>query len=214
MFIDQSPPPAQSAAPAPSAIDCGRLKLPDDVLTAGGIYIGEMHGTQESPQVALCVVNQVLETHQGPVVFVFELPDAAADLSSAFWNGADPNQTDGRSSAAMAELVMHMQALSRSHGNLKLVYMDNCADTAGQKPEDLAAYRDACMGRTLEARSQDGYLVAYSGNFHNLRKAPAGTSAGYPPAGHFLPATIRTAAIVAYDGGRMIRTTRRMVLPW
>ena len=78
-----------------------------EVLSSGkNLYLGELHGTVEVPQLVREIVDATLVTSTLPVAVSLELPLAAKNGESPFWEG-----TDGRSSQAMYALVQYLLAL-------------------------------------------------------------------------------------------------------
>lgn len=182
---------AQATTPPAPSSDC---VIPENLLNGAGLYLGEMHGTQESPDLALCLVKDALARRDGPVVVSLELPADAGDAQSLFWNG-----TDGRSSLAMQGLVVQLMVMTAIEPRLSVDFHAECP--MSEMPTDFNAFVNECYGRNLVASAAKGYLIALSGNVHALRTLPAYVGGTYKPAGGYLPANVRTVDIVTVDDG-------------
>ena len=100
-----------------------------EALAPGHVLIlGEMHGTQQSPQLAGIAVCDALRARRGVGLFMEwptslqdALPDESRLLSDAFFTSSFQ---DGRRSHEMLALVMRAQAWSKRGAPLSVVPMD------------------------------------------------------------------------------------------
>ena len=145
-------------------------------LVRGGkdLYLGEMHGTAETPALIQCLVEEALLHKRKPLYVSLELPMEARDPGSSFWSG-----TDGRSSEAMWLLVQFlMRHENTGELTLCLQYSNEAKRVAGQnRAEEI-------IGNDLNNLAKKGQLIAMSGSFHS-RKAPANYAPNLKPAGMY-----------------------------
>jgi hypothetical protein len=136
---------------------------------AGSVWwFGEMHGTEESPtfigDVACSVAQagyhvqvalEIWATEQTRIEKFLATGDRATLLAGPFWA-----QHDGRSSAAMVELLDRVRWLRRAGANIDVVAFD-----VTDKPD-----RDEAMAiKVLATRHDKGVVVGLSGNIHSRR---------------------------------------------
>lgn len=156
--------------PAASAASC-----PDDAVLKrltdmGNLYIGEMHGTQESPAFLHCLVAYEVAHGVKPLTVSVEFENAARDLKSPVWMA-----NDGRTSVAMATTLRWLMG-EEAKGNIRLHFQrgDNV-------PFDEV---DRFYGEGIRAQAATGRVIAYGGNLH-ARKTFSEFSP-QPPAGNYL----------------------------
>lgn len=147
-----------------------------DIVDHKNLYLGEVHGTENAPQIARCFLNRAIERNE-KVVVSLELPPIAADAGSYFWEGRD-----GRASKAMRGLLVYVLALQRE-GAVSVHYQ---YEKKGQLDERL--------GDELNGLARNARVVALSGNFHARRAA---SSAGGQVDGSFV-----NVMLAAVGGGR------------
>jgi hypothetical protein len=176
--------PRAPAAPAPTPAIDGL-----DALIAPGatLVLGEVHGTAESPRFAGDVA--LAAASRAPTTLALEIPrdeqarvdayvaggDRAALLAGPFWHRATQ---DGRSSAAMLELLTRVRA---SGGALAVLAYDIAADDPAQTDGQT---RDLAMAaRVVEARraAPARTFVVYGGNIHSRRTIGTPWGAAYRP---------------------------------
>ena len=155
------------------------------------VAIGELHGTAESPRLADDFVTQALGRGL-PVVLALEWPageQARVDsflrsdgapkarselLEGPFWHR--PYQ-DGRSSAAMFELLERMRVLQRGGADgLRVLCMDGAKST-GDDREQAMAERVIASTRSRP----DAVHIALLGNLHARRTKGFDDEPGYEP---------------------------------
>lgn len=125
------------------------------IVSGSSLYIGELHGTNETPKLVECIVLEALSSRSDPITVSLELPEIARDPHSDFWCGQD-----GRSSHAMWLLVKSLIELEMLN-KVKLHFQYGAYGNPVADEDRLA---------TFESIAKDGFLVAYTGNFHS-RKA-------------------------------------------
>ncbi|MGA9658254.1 MAG: hypothetical protein WBQ60_04045 [Asticcacaulis sp.] len=150
-----------------------------------------MHGTQETPQLVLCLVKTALNSRAGPIVVSLELPEMAKNPTSPIWKG-----TDGRTSVAMQQLVKQLQDMAAVNARLSLDFHAECLMT--EPPKDYDSFVNKCYGDNLLKSIDKGYLIALSGNNHAQR-----TRKDFMPTGGYLPLSVRTVEIVAANDGNV-----------
>jgi len=164
---------AVRAAPCPSAIE-----IPSKLVPVRIVIFGEIHGTNEAPKFVaryLCSLLQVKDR----IVLGLEIPatdqqaittylDSGGDaesqkllLANRHWQAETP---DGRSSAAMFELIEQARRLRSSGKNISILAFDAW-------PKDRT--RDLAMGeniRTAVLTSPDASFVILVGNLHAMNE--------------------------------------------
>lgn len=206
--------PVLKAAPSMEEV-CARSDVQLPALGPGALLLfGEMHGSVQAPAFFLGAVCTALRDRTLPAVLVgLELPldqqvpmarflesegsaaDRAALLGTAFWSRDDQ---DGRSSAAMFDLVDALRRLRRADPRLLLVVFDDrSGDATGQRERMMARAWDSARTRHPDALS-----LALTGNLHAKR------SAGFAGNADFRPMAMHVAEPVASfafrgNGGRI-----------
>jgi hypothetical protein len=190
LFVALGSDRAVAAAP-PLGCDPQALR---PLLAAGNLLlIGEIHGGVEGP--ALIAAAACAATRKGlPVAVALEIPyvegeridgflasagapaDRAALLAGPFWQR--PYQ-DGRSSAAMLELLDALRALAANGAELRVVPFDE-PGLDGQVRDDGMARR---LVAGVEAGAGGELLIALGGNIHTRTAVGVPWNAAYRPAG-------------------------------
>lgn len=169
-----SPVAADAATPDRVVEDAARdLLAQTDALRP--LLIGEIHGTQETPALLASMLRQ---GSGRPWLLGLEIPrqeqeriDAflhsdggararAAVTAGGFWTR---ELQDGRSSAAMLQLIDAVRALRRGGRDIRIVCFDDVAEDGGSRD------RDARMAQTLRtalATERNRRAVALMGNYH------------------------------------------------
>lgn len=185
--------PAHAAnAPAANAIVASPCPAPaklQPLLKLGNIYFGETHGTAESPHLVRCVVDAEVAAGVSPLTVSLELPEWVRDSRNEYWS-----HLDGRSSAAMQQLVAHLQALEKS-GKLKLDFQVPDKDLGDNQA--LNKY----LGEHLRDLAAKGRLIALSGTLHTQRRQALIPSLTFKPAGAYLGDNVKTVWVVALHEG-------------
>jgi hypothetical protein len=151
----------------------------------GNVYIGELHGTQESPAFLRCLAAYEIAHGVKPLTVSVEFAESARDMNAPDWHA-----NDGRTSVAMASLLQWLMAEEkRGHVNLhfqrgKVDSLDDFDHRAGEAIRDLA---------------KKGHVIAYSGNFHNMKAAPQGFN--FVPAGAYVGPGFTRIDIDDVNGG-------------
>lgn len=147
------------------------------VHRVGMLIIGELHGTQEFPRLVADVAAAALP--QGKVVVALELSadaqlvvdnyiesngttdDRTALLSHGVWQSED-----GRTSAAVVELVEACRRMAQQDASLTVALIDARRDEWATADRDFAIRRDQLMADRLMAAGAHGAVVALLGNIH------------------------------------------------
>jgi hypothetical protein len=177
------------------------------------VLIGEVHGSNETPEVFGSLVCDALD-HERKVTVALERPTSEqaaldgilmmTDLASAEkillaepdWQ----NGMDGRASAAMLRLLVSLRELRKKYRGLKVVAFD--APFQG----DSAGARDQAMGRALLAigrSTPQNIVLALTGNVHAMQSPEF----GYDLAAMYLPADERISIEVTDTGGETWTTS-------
>ncbi|QTC93069.1 hypothetical protein [Brevundimonas goettingensis] len=176
-------------------------------------FVGEMHGTAETPAAFAEMVCEASAAR--PVVVALELPETmqpeldafmASDggeaartrlLTLPYW---DPARADGRSSAAMFAMLERVRALKAAGRDLTL----RAYQPSAQRPEgfDQSFYEIEMAGLLAEAAyaRPDALVLALGGSYHARKTAPARYGFLFA-AGHLNPKVV-VSLRVASQGGR------------
>ncbi len=176
------------------------------------VFFGEVHGNRESPEVFLAAVCRYLESEDGDVRVALELPtDVQKDLdrfmvsdgdseaverlrANLFWQRPQVFQ-DGRSSAAMLDLVKALRQLGASTRRLVSVTAFDGVVYPGHT-------RDAVMAANITSLSQeanDDVVLVLTGDIHARRTPPAGMS-DFIPAASLVEGEILTILVLPESG--------------
>ena len=179
------------ALPALSAEQsCSRTPLHAFIERGQDLYLGELHGTEETPALLRCLVIAALE-RKGETLFVsLEQQSNARDLQGDVWRGQD-----GRGSAAMWELTKFLLEQEK----LGRLTLHQHVPTEFDNPFDPAAY-ERRMGSPLRDLARRGLLIVLSGNAHS-RTEPLPMPSPYDPAGMYAGADLIHIDIESASGG-------------
>lgn len=149
--------------------------------TLGSVYIGELHGTNESPRLLECLVGYEVAAGIHPLTVSLELQPFARNTKSLVWSGQD-----GRASKAMANLVDHLEYLEK-RGKIVLNF---------QLPNyPIPARVDEEIGTKLRKLASKGRIIAYGGNFHAQRRQVMLPGVSIKPAGSYMGEAIKNVLI-------------------
>ncbi len=167
--------------------ECLSQKEIEILSSQEGIYLGELHGSQEVPELINCIARTIapaIEGRQQRVLLSLEVPQSALQEDSSFWGGKD-----GRSSMAASRLIADLTKLHPKAG----------IDIAGHAPvldtfEDQNIYERA-IAELLDSTPKDKFLIALGGNFH-AAKSNIFNNSDLEPAGSRLKRRVLHVAIV------------------
>jgi hypothetical protein len=174
---------------------CESTPLHELIRAGKDLYLGESHGTVESPALVKCLVMAALERKNAGLIVSLEHRENARDLQGDVWRGVD-----GRSSEAMWDLVSFLLVQEKA-GRLKLHFHAPEFVIPTDRPFvfDPADYEKR-MGLAVNDAAAQGQLIALSGNAHS-RKDPLPLPTPYPPAGSFLSASAVHVDLESANGG-------------
>lgn len=153
------------------------------------LYLGEMHGTEEVPQLMQCLVQSAIAARPASLAVSLEMPEEARQPDSGFWRNRD-----GRASQAMWRLHQWLLA-QEAAGVLKL---DHHQPT--QHYPDQADYEKA-GGQALNAlMRRHARVIVLGGNFHSRREATSWMPA-MAPMGSFVGEGTVHVDLLAVEGG-------------
>jgi hypothetical protein len=170
------------------------------------VWLGELHGTCEAPQLFLGLVKLVSRRHTAPPIVALEIPsseqgaidrylatgDDSTLRSSVFFSG---KLKDGRSSEAMVKLLSQLRAEKTA-----AVY---CFDSPGATtPQE----RDTAMAQSLHRCAKkfpNSKLVVLSGSVHSRIVEGTSWDPNYRPAAFELRKTLDSVVSfrLAYEAG-------------
>lgn len=161
-------------------VGCLQVAGAEEVLRKGQVLLlGEIHGTNESPEFVQAIVCLALETGLG-VTVALELPQSEEPTVVRFVKGGKPRVSreeiarlpfwakdyqDGRASIAMLDLLEELRKRKVAGENVEVILLD--------KPQDFARRDQEMADRLLSAveASPENFFVTLTGNLHN-RTAP------------------------------------------
>lgn len=167
---------------------CPPPTLSVQILALGSVYIGEIHGTNESPRLVECLVDASLKASTLPLAVSLELPPDALDPKARFWN----EDGDGRASQAMFDLVAYVKE-QQHKGRLTIHFQTLPGD-------GRSADNDERAGKEIAELAAHGRVIALSGNFHS-RHSAAGSEPAVRPTGDFVGPKVQSVAVFANGGG-------------
>ena len=186
------------------------VDIPSDDVDV--VFFGELHGNKETPEVFLAAVCRYLESEDGDVRVALELPtDMQRDLdrfmnsdgdseavqrlqANLFWQRSRMSQ-DGRSSAAMLDLVTALRQLGASARRLVSVTAFDGIVYSGHT-------RDAVMAANITSISQeanDDVVFVLTGNIHARRTPPARMN-DFIPAASLVEGDVLTVLVLPESG--------------
>lgn len=168
---------ASAAAPAvhPAAAASERCPPVASLATLadlGNLYLGELHGNNESPRLLECLVDLEVARHVRPLVVSLELQPLQRDLHTG-WSGQD-----GRTSKAMAHALAHLEGLERQ-GALTIHFQLGFSSPAGMRDGD------AFIGKQLRELAAKNRVIAYGGNNHAQKHQALMPGVDVRPAGEY-----------------------------
>ncbi len=203
-------------ASSTGAAECDSISGSDRLFRPGHVVLlGEIHGTNESPQSVSDLVCQALG--KGLAVTVgLELPkvgqqrvdeflisagdsaDVAQLISGFFWQR---DYQDGRASQAMVKLIDDVRKYkSDSANDIQIILIDN---------PDARKGRDHFMASRLSdeiTRAPENFVIALTGNLHNQLVTGEGFDPEIEPMGYLVsqmqPKITITSLELLYTGGQ------------
>jgi hypothetical protein len=169
----------QGTAPPGRSITCNRIDGVEQVLGAPGVFIGDLHGSVESPAVLAALACHAVKSGR-PLVVAMEYDAKDQSVLDQFLLTADetravealtatPHWTqnrDGRASAAMRDALLEMRRLARAGNSVKLVAYDLWGETSADRDK-----RSAELIRRIRGdKERAAYWIVFGGNVH-ARKA-------------------------------------------
>ena len=167
---------------------CEAAQLEKFITNSSGIYIGELHGSNETPKIVECIIRKSIKTGK-PIIASIEMPPCAIDENCYFWKGQD-----GRASYAMKKFVANIKNLQKTNENFQIDFMGVCYGEASQ------VLQEKCTGEHINSLTNKGFVIAYGGNFHAMRKSLPGLES-LATAGYYVSKEILTINISAKNGG-------------
>jgi len=143
---------------------CPDEALLEQLLSFGDLFLGEIHGTVETPKLVQCLVERALQNPGEPVIVSVEQSELARDAGSPIWKHDDSGREDGRSSEAMFALVMDLVDKERE-GLIKLHFQHG----------GLSRPSAEAIGLELKDLSERGLVIALAGGAHSMKNVPAGS---------------------------------------
>ncbi len=198
--------------PCKPANSCSPIDGVELVLGTPGVFIGDLHGTVESPAFLAALACHVVKSGKPLVVameydatdqsvldqFLLSVDEAKAVsslTSTPHWTG----NWDGRASGAMRDALLTIRRLARAGGKVKLVAYDLWGDTSAERDKKSADL----LRRVREDRGGAEFWIVFGGNVHARKtkglpfnNAPSGSD-DFEPLG-FL---IRDWGLIHLDAG-------------
>jgi hypothetical protein len=200
-----------STSPAP-ANTCAPIDGVDQVLGAPGVFIGDLHGSVESPAFLGALACHAVKSGRALVVAMeYDAKDqlvldqfllAADDAKAIGTLTATPHWTDnrdGRASAAMRDALLAIRRLARGGAKVKLVAYDLWGETSAERDQKSADL----IRRMREDKDGAAYWIVFGGNVHARKtkglpfgNAPSGSD-NFEPLGY----QVRDWGLIHLDAG-------------
>lgn len=171
--------------------ECPEESVLDQFLEFGDLYIGELHGTNETPKFFKCLLDKFIVAAEEPIIVSLELDEYARDSESPFWNN-ESNFEDGRSSNAIYELVQYLIGLEEQ--NIISIHFQL---GLGGRP------LPSTTGDKLRELSEKGQVIALSGNIHSMKFLPQNFQANIDTEGMFVGPNFTHISIGSALGGEI-----------
>jgi hypothetical protein len=182
-------------------ITCGPIGGVEQVLGTPGVFIGDIHGTVESPAFLAALVCHAVKSGRLLVVAMeYDAKDQSVldrfilttdESKAAGILTATPHWTenrDGRASAAMRDALLEMRRLARAGGQVKLVAYDLWGATSAERDKRSADL----IRRMREENESSAYWIVFGGNVHARKtkglpflNAPSGSD-DHEPLGYLI----------------------------
>lgn len=176
------------------------------------VWVGEMHGTAETPAAFGDLVCDAL-AHGKNVTVGLELASESQAALDAILGSRDleagehqllatPNWHmffDGRSSQAMLALLIRLRGLKTEYSSLRVVAIEN-------PWENTSGAKEAAVGKGVESVVKHGpadVLLVLTGNMHAMKHSPV----AYPTAASLLPPGDVFSLLVTARGGKSWQMT-------
>jgi hypothetical protein len=190
----------QGAPPAERTITCGPIDGVGKVLGTPGVFIGDIHGSVESPAFLGALACHAMKSGR-PLVVAMEYDAKDQSVLDQFLLTADetkaagiltatPHWTenrDGRASAAMRGALLEIRRLARTGGEVKLVAYDFWGATSAERDK-----RSADLIRRVREKESAAYWIVFGGNVHARKtkglpflNAPSGSD-DHEPLGYLI----------------------------
>ena len=188
-------------AMAASAVTCSSIGGVEQVLKAPGVFIGDIHGSAQSPAFLRDLACHAMGTGR-PVVIALEYDGRDQPVLDQFLQSADERQAeqeltatahwrgnqDGRASESMRDALLSIRRYARLSARVELVAYDGETPVMGERDKASAGFLRA-------KRDRDGpapFWIVFGGNVHarktkglNVVGAPAGYE-NYEPLGYLI----------------------------
>lgn len=169
------------------------------------VIVGEVHGTQETPEAFGQLVSQAVERF-GSATVALELPHAGGlygEFVAGLWDGGRilalpfwARSGDGRQSEAMLRLLFRLRELRSSGADVVLQVFDSRAGYAGQGDAALA---EALRGIVADADGRP--VLVLTGNLHARKRAGASFDPDFRPMAHRLEDLPNLSLDARFSGG-------------
>jgi hypothetical protein len=176
-----------SSPPDASNLACNTIEGVEQVLTAPGVFIGDMHGTQESPAFLRDLSCHVMKSGKSLLV-AMEYAASDQTVLDTFLQTTDEQQAsrlltstghwtrniDGRASPAMRDALLAIRRYAHAGGMVRLLAYD-LKPAPGQERDKASAEH---LSRERAKGGNGVYWIVFGGNVH-ARKIKGPPMAGY-----------------------------------
>ncbi len=178
----------QCTQPAGRIIACGPIDGVEQVLGAPGVFIGDMHGTVESPAFLRDLACHAMNSGR-PLVVAMEYDAADQPVLDQFLSTSSEEQAtrlltgtrhwtgnrDGRASAAMRDALLSIRRHARLGAEVELVAYDGKSMAIETRDSASAEF----ITRKRAADGDAPFWIVFGGNVH-ARKTRGLTGPGVP----------------------------------
>jgi hypothetical protein len=163
-----------SGSPDPRSLACNPIEGVEHAQGVPGVFIGDFHGTQETPAFLRDLSCHVMKSGR-PLVVAMEYDAADQEVLDEFLKTADEQAAsrlltgtvhwtqnkDGRASSAMRDALMGIWRDSRAGGKVRLLAYDLPVSTWQDRDKASAEY----ISRERE-NAPDSFWIVFGGNVH------------------------------------------------
>jgi hypothetical protein len=178
-----------SHTPDPRHLACNPVGGVEQVLQAPGVFIGDMHGTEESPAFLMDLSCHVMKSGR-PLAIAMEYHADDQSILDEFLKTSDEQvasrvltstvhwtkNIDGRASPAMRDALLAIWRYGHSGGKVRLLAYDLNVSTWQERDTASAKY----ISREKAKSTTDTFWIVFGGNVH-ARKTKGLRFAGAPP---------------------------------
>lgn len=193
-------------------LGCAPVEGVEQVLAGPGVFIGDMHGSVESPAFLSALACHVVKSGR-PLVVAMEYDAKDQAALDRFLAMADEKQAtslltrtshwtgnrDGRASGAMRDALLAIRGYARAGGDVELMAYDFWGSASQERDSRSADY----LQRKWTDDGTAAYWIVFGGNVHarKIKGLPLPGYEGHEPLGYLIRDWGLIHLDAAYGGG-------------